>query len=48
MPWIRLVLALVGGITFVVALANTSFIGMGIGVVFAAVGMVGGGGKNGF
>ena len=40
MRWTKLGLALVGGIMFVIALSNTSFVWMGIGVVLFVVGVV--------
>jgi hypothetical protein len=39
MGWASLGLSLVGGIVFVIALANNSFVWMGIGVVLFVVGM---------
>ncbi len=40
MMWTKLGLALGGGIIFVIALSNTSFVWMGIGVVLFVVGVI--------
>lgn len=47
MGWAKLGLALVGGIIFVIALSNTSFVWMGIGIVLFVVGVIPFGGGKG-
>ena len=46
MNWARLALALIGGITFVIALSKSSFVWMGIGIVLFVVGVFVRGGKE--